>query len=149
MNSLGAFLFNFGCIITGIAGIIFGFGLFAYGKSVIRIGGALFTVSLFFLSLVGVFTLPQQMHYVVAYTFGLTMFASYVFLSLKDWGHLLYLIVDITYISTCIVFTIDTPFPVWEPALVIATMAWIFILGLKMYSEEERMFNKEPNLKIL
>ena len=146
-DTVGAFLFNFGCIISGISGIIFGFGIFAYGKSVIRLGGALFTFSLLFLSLVGVFNLHfGDVHYFVASTFGLVLGISYVFLSLKDWGHILYLVVDVTFIAVCIIFTIDTPFTVWEPTLIISAMVWIFVLGIKMYREEDTMFGDTARL---
>ena len=146
-DTVGAFLFNFACIISGISGIVFGFGIFAYGKSVIRLGGALFTISHLFLSLVGVFNLNfGDVHYFVASTFGLVLGISYVFLSLKDWGHWLYLIVDIVFITVCVVFTVDTPFTVWEPALIISAMVWIFIIGVKMYREEESMFGDTPRL---
>jgi len=146
-DTVGAFLFNFGCIISGISGIIFGFGIFAYGKSVIRLGGALFTFSLLFLSLVGVFNLHfGDVHYFVASTFGLVLGISYVFLSLKDWGHIVYLIVDVTFIAVCIIFTVDTPFTVWEPTLIISAMVWIFFLGVKMYREEDTMFGDTARL---
>lgn len=146
-DTVGAFLFNFGCIISGISGIVFGFGIFAYGKSVIRLGGALFTFSLLFLSLVGVFNLHfGDVHYFVASTFGLVLGISYVFLSLKDWGHIVYLIVDVTFITVCIIFTVDTPFTVWEPTLIISAMVWIFFLGVKMYREEDTMFGDTARL---
>ncbi len=146
-DTVGAFLFNFGCITSGISGIIFGFGIFAYGKSVIRLGGALFTFSLLFLSLVGVFNLHfGDVHYFVASTFGLVLGISYVFLSLKDWGHIVYLIVDVTFIAVCIIFTLDTPFTVWEPTLIISSMVWIFFLGVKMYREEDKMFGDTARL---
>ena len=146
-DTVGAFLFNFACIISGISGIIFGFGIFAYGKSVIRLGGALFTFSLLFLSLVGVFNLNfGDVHYFVASTFGLVLGISFVFLSLKDWGHIVYLIVDVTFIAVCIIFTLDTPFTVWEPTLIISSMVWIFFLGVKMYREEGTMFGDTARL---
>lgn len=146
-DTVGAFLFNFACIISGISGIVFGFGIFAYGKSVIRLGGAMFTFSLLFLSLVGVFNLHfGDVHYFVASTFGLVLGISFVFLSLKDWGHILYLVADVIFITVCIVFTLDTPFEVWEPALIISSMVWIFVLGVKMYREEETMFGDTARL---
>ncbi len=146
-DTVGAFLFNFACIISGISGIIFGFGIFAYGKSVIRLGGALFTFSLLFLSLVGVFNLHfGDVHYFVASTFGFVLGISFVFLSLKDWGHIVYLIVDVTFIAVCIIFTLDTPFTVWEPTLIISSMVWIFFLGVKMYREEDTMFGDTARL---
>ena len=144
-NAVSAFLFNFGCIVTGISGIVIGLGLFAYGKRTVRVSGILYIVSMFFLALVGVFTLDNYpMHSFVASSFGLTMYISIIVSSVSDWRLSWYLYFDVVFITTTSIIVATQPFPMWEALLTIASMIWIAITGYKIVIREESLFGDVP-----
>ena len=147
-NAVSAFLFNFGCITTGIFGAIIGFGMFAYGKRTIKYGGMLYIISMIFLAFVGVFTLPQTMHYVVASSYGAFFALSVVVSTPSDWKVSWYLYFDIVFIVAGIIIVSTQVFAVWEAVMVIAACIWTFVLGYKML-RENTLFSDGPNLKIV
>ena len=147
-NPTSAFLFNFGCMVTGILGVLIGFGMFAYGKRTNKAGGLLYIVSMVFLALVGVFTLPQTMHYVVATSYGLFFGISVVVSSVSDWKLSWYPYFDLVYIVFSVIVVSTQVFEMWEPIMVIAAMVWTVIIGYKMIREES-LFNEEPDLGLV
>lgn len=141
-NAVSAFLFNFGCMITGILGMIFGAGMIAYGKRTLKVGGVMYIIGMLFLSLVGVFTLDNyDMHRFVATTFSAVSGLAIVVCSVSDWKVSWYLYVDIVLIGFSIIVFMTTHFEMWEPLITIASMIWVFIQGIKMLRKEEELFN--------
>ncbi len=147
-NATSAFLFNFGCIFTGIFGAMIGFGMFAYGRRTNKASGLLYIVSMIFLALVGVFTLPQTMHYVVATSYGLFFGLSVLVSSVSDWRLSWYPYFDIVYIVFSIIVVGTQVFEMWEPIMVIAAMFWTVITGYKMM-HEKGLYDEEPNLRLV
>lgn len=147
-NAVSAFLFNFGCIITGLFGSFIGFGMFAYGKRTIKYAGILYTISMIFLAFVGVFTLPQTMHFVVASSYGIFFALAAAVTTPSDWKVSWYLYFDIVFIVIGLIMVSTQPFPVWEAVMVIAAMVWTVVFGYKM-SKEYILFSEEPDLKIM
>ena len=145
-DPLSAFLFNFGCIATGFFGMIIGLGMFAYGKRTVRAGGILYTISTFFLALIGVFTLPQTMHYVVASTAGLVFSMSVVVTSPSDWKVSWYLYFDIVFMITSLIVMFTQIFVIWEPIMVIASMIWTASIGYRMLIHDSELYGEEPNI---
>ena len=144
-NAVSAFLFNFGCMITGIMGMFVGFGLFEYGRRTLKVGGIIYIIGMLFLSLVGVFTLDNfNMHFIVATTFSVAGGIGIVVSSISDWKVSWYLYADVFLIATAVIFTLTTPFEMWEPVATIASMTWVFITGIKMLRNEERLFTDRP-----
>lgn len=141
-NAVSAFLFNFGCMITGILGMIFGAGMIAYGKRTLKVGGVMYIIGMVFLSLVGVFTLDNyDMHRFVATTFSAVSGLAIVVCSVSDWKVSWYLYVDVVLIGFSIIVFMTTHFEMWEPLITIASMIWVFIQGIKMLRKEEELFN--------
>ena len=144
-NAISAFMFNFGCIMMGVSGMIVGLWSFAYGRSTMVIGGLFYVVGLFFLSLVGVFTLPQTMHYVVASTFGVIGSIAVIICSISDVGSP-YLYLDILLIIISVIAVTTQPFELWEPIITICSMIWTAVLGIKMLRHDRRLFNEESRI---
>jgi len=141
-NAVSAFLFNFGCMITGILGMVAGAGMVVYGKRTLRAGGAMYIIGMLFLSLVGVFTLDNyDMHRFVATTFSVMSGLAIVVSSVSDWKVSWYLYADIVLIGFSVVVFVTTQFEMWEPLITIASMIWALILGIKILRNEERLFN--------
>ena len=141
-NVVSAFLFNFGCMITGILGMVAGAGMVIYGKRALRVGGAMYIIGMLFLSLVGVFTLDNyDMHRFVATTFSVMSGLAIVVSSVSDWKVSWYLYADIVLIGFSVVVFVTTQFEMWEPLITIASMIWALILGIKILRNEERLFN--------
>ena len=147
-NAISAFLFNFGCIVTGLFGSFIGFGMFAYGKRTMKYAGILYIISMIFLAFVGVFTLPQRMHYIVASSYGIFFALSVVVATPSDWKLSWYLYFDIIFIIFGLIIVGTQTFPVWEAVMVIAAMVWTVVLGYKMF-KEDALFSDEPNLRIV
>ena len=144
-NAVSAFLFNFGCMIAGIMGMFVGFGLFEYGRRTLKVGGIIYIIGMLFLSLVGVFTLDNfNMHFIVATTFSVAGGIGIVVSSISDWKVSWYLYADVFLIATTVIFTLTTPFEMWEPVATIASMTWVFITGIKMLRNEEELFTGTP-----
>ena len=147
-NAVSAFLFNFGCIATGISGIMgmfVGFGLFEYGRRTLKVGGIIYIIGMLFLSLVGVFTLDNfNMHFIVATTFSVAGGIGIVVSSISDWKVSWYLYADVFLIATAVIFALTTQFEMWEPVATIASITWVFITGIKMLRNEERLFTDRP-----
>ena len=144
-NAVSAFLFNFGCMITGILGMIVGFGMIMYGRRTLKAGGAIYIVGMLFLSLVGVFTLDNySKHYFVASTFSIVSGLGVLVSSFSDWKVSWYLYADIILIAFAAIVIMTTPFETWEPLATIASMIWVFIMGTKMIRNEEKLFTDEP-----
>lgn len=146
-NPLSAFLFNFGCIATGICGVFIGFGMFAYGKRTLKAGGIIYMAGMFFLSLVGVFTLDNYpAHEFVASTFGMVSSVAVLVSSVGDWRLSWYIYADVFLIVFSTMQVITQPFAVWEAFITIAAMIWIFIMGIKMLRHEEALFMDAPRI---
>ncbi len=146
-NPLSAFLFNFGCIATGICGMFIGFGMFTYGKKTLKTGGIIYMAGMFFLSLVGVFTLDNyQAHEFVASTFGLVASAAVLVSSVSDWRLSWYIYADVFLIVFSAIQVIAQPFAVWEAFITITAMIWIFIMGIKMLKHESVLFTDTPRI---
>ena len=144
-NAVSAFLFNFGCMITGILGMIVGAGLIVYGKRTLKVGGAVYIIGMLFLSLVGVFTLDNyDMHRFVATSFSVASGLAIVISSVSDWKVSWYLYTDIAVIGFSITVFMVTHFEMWEPLITIASMIWVLILGVKIFRKEEELFNITP-----
>ena len=144
-NAVSAFLFNFGCMITGVLGMIVGAGLIVYGKRTLKVGGAVYIIGMLFLSLVGVFTLDNyDMHRFVATSFSVASGLAIVISSVSDWKVSWYLYTDITVIGFSITAFMVTHFEMWEPLITIASMIWVLILGIKILRKEEELFNITP-----
>ena len=144
-NAISAFLFNFGCMITGIAGMIVGFGMIEYGRRTLKVGGAIYIVGMLFLSLVGVFTLDNHdAHYFVASTFSLVSGLGILVSSISDWKVSWYLYADIVLMAITVIVVIATPFETWEPIATITSMIWVLIMGFKMIGSEEKLFTDAP-----
>ena len=143
-NPLSAFLFNFACIFTGLSGTVIGFGSFAYGKRTMRIGGVLYMISMVFLAMVGVFTLPQTMHYIVASSFGIIFALSVLVSSVSDWKCSWFFYFDIAFIIAGAIIVGTQPFPVWEAIMVIGAMLWTAVLGYKMLIRVDELFSDVP-----
>ena len=139
-NRLAAFFFNFGCIVTGACGVGAGYITYWCGKKTLRFGGMLFTMGMFFLSLVGVFTVPQPMHYIVSTAFGLLAGGGVIIASLSDRGVSWYFYVDVVLIVTAFIIMALTPFPFWEATTVICSLLWTLTLGIKMIKPERELF---------
>ena len=139
-NAISAFLFNSGCIITGIFGMFVGFGMFLYGKRTLTVGGIVYIIGMFFLSLVGVFTLHQSMHYVVSTAFGLITALAVAISSLSDWKVSWYLYADIILAAVAIVAVATQPFEMWESITTITSLIWISIFGIKVMKGEGELF---------
>lgn len=148
-NAISAFLFNFGCIVTGLGGFVINMGAFAYGKKMLKIGSLIAAASFIFLSLVGVFTLNIfSAHRFVASTFGVLLFISIVVSSVSDFKVSWYLYFDIPFIIAIAVIVLTQPFAVWEAITVIGAMIWIMMLGFKMHIHDDRLFGDEPRLRV-
>lgn len=146
-NAVSAFLFNFGCIITGILGIIIGFGMLTYGKRTLWIGAIPYMVGMMFLSLVGVFTLDNpNVHDRVASAFGLFTGIALIIASASDWRLSWYLYADVILLVLSVFEIMTQPFPMWEAVTTIVTMVWVFILGLKVMRNEEALFSDSPRI---
>ena len=145
-DALSAFLFNFGCIMMGSSGVFIGIGCFAYGRSTMRIGGITYAIGLFFLIWVGVFTLPQTMHFVVATTFGIVGGIATVICSISDRNNPVYICLDIILIVISIIAVATQPFEMWEPITTICSMIWTFVLGIKMVGHDGDLFNETPKI---
>ena len=144
-NAVSAFLFNFGCMTTGILGMIVGFGLFEYGRRTLKVGGVIYIIGMLFLSLVGVFTLDTyDAHYFVASTFSLIIGVGVFVSSLSDWKVSWYLYADVVLMAFTAIIVLVTPFETWEPVATITSMIWIFIMGIKMLRNEEELFTGTP-----
>lgn len=147
-NAVSAFLFNFGCIMTGLGGFIISIGTFAYGKRTLRFSGLIAAASFIFLSLVGVFTLNIfPVHSFVASTFGVLLFISMVLSSVSDFKVSWYLYFDIPFIMAIAAIVLTQPFAVWEAITVIGAMVWILVLGYKMHVRDDRLFGDGPKLR--
>ena len=48
-NAVSAFLFNFGCMVTGILGMIAGAGMIVYGKKTLKVGGGMYIIGMLFM----------------------------------------------------------------------------------------------------
>lgn len=144
-NEMSAFLFNYGCFVSGLAGFFVGIGTFVYGKRTLRIGGLIAAVGFIFLLLVGIFTLNTfHMHKFVATTFGELVFISVVVSSVSDFKVSWYLYFDILLIIGMVAAVKTQPFAVWEAITVIGTMIWNLMLGYKMHVHDDRLFRNEP-----
>lgn len=144
-NAVSAFLFNFGCMVTGILGMIAGAGMIVYGKKTLKVGGGMYIIGMLFLSLVGVFTLDNyDMHRFVATTFSVMSGLAIVVSSVSDWKVSWYLYIDIILIGFSIIVFITTHFEMWEPLITIASMIWALTLGIKILRKEERLFTVRP-----
>ena len=148
-NAISAFLFNIGCIVTGLGGLVISIGTFAYGKKTLKIGGLIAAASFMFLSLVGAFTLNIfPIHSFVASTFGVLLFISIVVSSISDYKVSWYLYFDIPFVIAMIVIVLTQPFAVWEALTVIGAMIWVLVLGYKMRVKDDELFGDEPVLKV-
>ena len=144
-NAVSAFLFNFGCMTTGILGMIVGFGLFEYGRRTLKVGGVIYIIGMLFLSLVGVFTLDTyDAHYFVASTCSLIIGVGVFVSSLSDWKVSWYLYADVVLMAFTAIIVLVTPFETWEPVATITSIIWIFIMGIKMLRNEEELFTGTP-----
>ena len=143
-NAVSAFLFNFGCIVTGLFGAIIGLGSFIYGRKTVRAGGALYIISMVFLSFVGVFTLHSSLHEFVASSFGVFFALSIVTSSISDWKLSWYFYFDVAFMVIGIIIITTQVFEVWEPLLVIASMIWTLVIGYKMIRHEETLYSNGP-----
>ena len=144
-NAVSAFLFNFGCMTTGILGMIVGFGLFEYGRRTLKVGGVIYIIGMLFLSLVGVFTLDTyDAHYFVASTSSLIIGVGVFVSSLSDWKVSWYLYADVVLMAFTAIIVLVTPFETWEPVATITSIIWIFIMGIKMLRNEEELFTGTP-----
>ena len=145
-NAVSAFLFNFACIVTGLFGAAIGFGSFAYGKKTIRAGGVLYIIAMLFLSLVGVFTLPHTMHYIVASSFGVFLAISVVVSTVSDWKLSWYFYFDAVFIVAGSIIVATQVFAVWEALMVIASMIWTAVIGYKMIIRDDALYSEEPSV---
>lgn len=146
-NAVSAFLFNFGCIMTGIFGSMIGFGMYTYGKKTVSVGGLFYIISMIFLALVGVFTLNIfPMHFTVASTFGVMFAVSVVTISVSDWKLSWYFYFDIIFMVAGTIVIVTQPFAVWEAIAVIGAMVWTVIIGYKMMKREEQLYGETPRI---
>lgn len=150
-NPLSAFLFNSACMITGIFGMVFGFGISHYGKKANSISGSFFCVASFFLTLVGVFTMDQGIvHYIVASMFAILLAIGAVFSFVGDLGFSWHPYADAVFFTVSFALILTQPFPLWEAVLTIGAMLWTMAQSVRIMNYENRFrrecFNgeKEP-----
>jgi hypothetical membrane protein len=88
-DTAARYYFNYGCIITGLLVMIFGFGRTAFGKNLGHgVGGALLVSGGIALALVGVFTMDystEQMHYIIAMTMAAFFFGAIIAITFGNW----------------------------------------------------------------
>lgn len=143
-NPLSAFLFNFGCIVSGLSGIVIGFGPFAYGKRMMRVSGAFFMIAMVFLAFVGIFKMPTTEHFVVAASYGVFLSISIFITLLADWRLSWYPYFDIVFMVAGFAIVLTQPFELWEAIMVIAALIWTMVMGYKMLVRDDKLFSKEP-----
>lgn len=141
-NPVSAFLFNFGCIVSGISGIVIGLGPFAYGKRMVRIGGAFFMLAMVFLAFVGIFKMPTTEHFLVAASYGILLSISIIVTSISDWKTSWYPYFDIVFIIGGFTVVLTQPFELWEAVMVIAALTWTAVMGYKMLVRDDELFSK-------
>ena len=147
-NAISAFLFNIGCIVTGLGGFMISIGTFAYGKKTLKFGGLIAAASFIFLSLVGVFTLNiYPIHSFVASTFGVLLFISIIVSSVSDYKVSWYLYTDVILVAIMAITMMTLKFEVWEPIYTICSIIWTFTFGIKMLIGDERLFSDVPQTR--
>lgn len=80
-DELAANLFNYGCMVTGILGIIFALGKVAFEKNENRASGFLLFAACVFLFGIGIFTSDfgnGNLHYLIALLFFLFLYAAII-----------------------------------------------------------------------
>ena len=146
-NAFSAFMFNSGCMITGLFGMAVGLAAFVYGKKTIRYGSLLYMFSMLSLFFVGVFTLRTDMHYVVATLFFVVCGISIIVISVSDYKVSWYLYTDIILVAIMAITMMTLKFEVWEPIYTICSIIWTLTVGIKMLIGDERLLTDVPQTR--
>ena len=132
-NALAAALFNYGCMFVGICGIIIGIGMAVHIRGPGMIVGALYAIGTLFLMLVGVFPMDQpDIHYAVASTFGVFVSLALCAAAAMDYYNMWHPELDAMIVILSLILIGTQEFAMWEAVLVIFTMYWTAVQGIKM-----------------
>ncbi|AGI47695.1 Protein of unknown function (DUF998) [Thermoplasmatales archaeon BRNA1] len=132
-NRIAAALFNGGCVFVGAMGFIVGIGIMSGKDPLSKPEGIAYSAGMVFLMLVGVFPMDLgTIHNTVATTFGVFVFIAILLASAVDYRNRDHPEIDVIVLAFTVIMLATQRFEVWEPLLVIATMVWTAVLGLKM-----------------
>lgn len=131
-------LFNYGCVLTGVAGGIFGFGLITEERGALFASGIFTMIGVFFL--MGVGAIPESLgtpHSFCAAAFGGFSVLAMICSAIGDWraDRKYYALSSIVLLLVTVAFAIayNKEFPMFEAVSIICILVWVFVQAYKYF----------------
>lgn len=131
-------IFNYGCVLTGVCGCIFGYGVMKYETKWLAVTGLITMVGCIFL--MGVGAIPETFgtpHLVCAGLFGGFSVVAMATSAYGDWRHgrKIYTGISLLMLVICgVIFAFEqSQFGIWEAICIICILVWVGSQAIKYY----------------
>lgn len=138
MSEAARIIFNYGCVLTGVAGCIFGYGLMMHERGWLAVTGVVTMIGCIFL--MGVGAVPESYqwpHMVCAGTFAGMSLIAMLTSGIGDYkkGRKKYAIFEIVLAIACVALAvIPGLFGYFEPLAIAGVLIWVFVQSYKYYT---------------
>ena len=136
MNPASRVIFNYGCVLTGVFGSVFGYGMAKHERGWLFITGVLTMIGPLFL--MGVGAIPESLetpHITCASLFGAFAAVAMITSAVGDWtrGMKYYTLSAVILLIICGLSQLTGIFGFYEAVCIICILIWVYIQAHKYY----------------
>lgn len=147
VNPASRVIFNYGCVLTGVCGSIFGYGMAKHERGWMFITGVLTMIGPIFL--MGVGAIPESLeapHMVCAGSFGAFGVAAMFTSMIGDWvrGRKDFAAISLVLLAICGLSQLRQVFGFYEAICIICILVWVFVQSFKYYKLIGRVEVDDP-----